>query len=53
VRTNAKNNLKLDTADFVNALIAYGLNRRLMIEVIANYQWNNGPENMDGAGGGR
>jgi hypothetical protein len=33
-------NAKLESTDFFNSLIAYGLNRRLMIEVIANYQWN-------------
>lgn len=26
---------------FVDALIAYGINRRFMMEVVANYQWNN------------
>jgi hypothetical protein len=38
-----KNNPKLDHSQFFNALIAYGLNRRLMIEVISNYQWNEPP----------
>lgn len=27
--------------DFVNGLIAYGVNRRLMIEVVSNYEWMN------------
>lgn len=40
VRTDAANNPKLDSTDLANGLIAYGLNRRLMIEIIANYQWN-------------
>jgi hypothetical protein len=39
-RTDVANNPKVDSTDLANALIAYGLNRRLMIEVIANYQWN-------------
>lgn len=45
---------KYETQQQVNGLIAYGLSRRLMIEVITNYQWNvpaqGAPQN--GAGGG-
>lgn len=41
---DVKNNPKVDDTQFLNALMAYGLNRRLMIEVIANYQWNEPPE---------
>jgi hypothetical protein len=52
VHRRAKNNPKRDTSDLVNALIANGLNRRLMLEVVGNYQWNNGPKDTDGAGGG-
>jgi len=52
VHTRAKNNPKLDTSDLVTVLIANGLNRRLMLEVVGNYQWNNGPKDTDGAGGG-
>jgi hypothetical protein len=52
VHTKAENNPKLDTSDLANGLIAYGLNRRLMIEVISNYQWNNGSSDSDGASGG-
>ncbi len=40
VRTDVANNPKLESTDLANALIAYGLNRRLMIELIVNYQWN-------------
>jgi hypothetical protein len=45
-------NAKVERTDFLNSLIAYGLNRRLMIEVIANYQWNHkdGSNIVDGAG---
>jgi len=45
VLTNVANSATLDTTDMINGLIAYGLNRRLMIEVISNYQWNEPPEN--------
>jgi len=45
-------NKKVQRTDFINGLIAYGLNRRLMIEVIANYQWNHKDNTniVDGAG---
>jgi hypothetical protein len=33
-------NPRVERTDLLNGLIAYGLNRRIMIEVIANYQWN-------------
>jgi hypothetical protein len=33
-------NAKVQRTDFLNSLIAYALDRRIMIEVIANYQWN-------------
>jgi len=54
VLTNAANNTKLDTSDMINGLIAYGLNRRLMIEVVSNYQWNHPfvGDTTSGAGGG-
>jgi len=29
-----------DSTDFANVLMAYALNRRLMLEIIGNYQWN-------------
>jgi hypothetical protein len=45
-------NAKLESTDLFNSLIAYGLNRRLMIEVIANYQWNHNDRTkvVDGPG---
>jgi hypothetical protein len=54
VLTDVANNLNLDTTDLANGLIAYGLNRRLMLEVISNYQWNVSPSGIvtSGAGGG-
>jgi hypothetical protein len=33
-------NAKVQRIDFLNGLIAYALDRRIMVEVIANYQWN-------------
>ena len=54
VHTDVANNPNLDSTDLANALLAYGLNRRLMLEVISNYQWNvtsNGTT-TSGAGGG-
>jgi hypothetical protein len=41
---NVRNNKKVENSQLLNGLIAYGLNRRLMIEVISNYQWNEPPE---------
>jgi hypothetical protein len=54
VLTNVANSATLDTTDMINGLIAYGLNRRLMLEVISNYQWNNlnSGDVKSGAGGG-
>ena len=54
VLTDAANNPNLDQSDLANGLMAYGLNRRLMIEVIANYQWNVAPSGttISGAGEG-
>src|SRR5579862_4859072 len=45
-------NKKVQRTDFVDGLIAYGLDRRLMIEVIANYQWNHHDRSLivDGPG---
>lgn len=47
-------NAKLQRTDFVQALIAYGLDRRIMIEVIGSYQWNHkdGLNIVDGPGMG-
>ncbi len=54
VRTDVANNTTLESTDFAGARIAYGLNRRLMIELLANYQWNTPPAGprSSGAGGG-
>lgn len=53
-RTDVRGNAIVDTSQLVNGLIAYGVNRRLMIEVISNYQWNqaNGGTVASGGGGG-
>ena len=40
--TDMRNVSKYNRTQFVDELIAYGVNRRLMIEVIGNYQWNLG-----------
>ena len=54
VLTDVANNPNLQTTDLANGLMAYGLNRRLMLEVISNYQWNISPTGVttSGAGGG-
>jgi hypothetical protein len=39
---------------FLDGLIAYGLNRRFMVEVVSNYEWKNardGGDDSSGAGG--
>jgi len=41
VRTDVANNPKQDSQVQAISLIAYGLSRRLMLEVVTNYQWNN------------
>ena len=45
-------NAKVQRTDFLNSLIAYGVDRRLMVEVVANYQWNHkdGSNVVDGTG---
>jgi hypothetical protein len=45
-------NAKVQRTDFADALIAYGVDRRLMVEVIASYQWNHKDRSLivDGAG---
>jgi len=51
-KTEVANSATTDSTDFVNVLMAYAVNRRLMLEVIGNYQWNdriNGPL-ISGAG---
>ena len=37
---------------FLDGLIAYGLNRRLMLEVVANYQWNSVRKGVPQTGAG-
>ena len=54
VKTDVAHSATTDSTDFVNVLMAYALNRRVMLEVIGNYQWNdrtNGTE-VSGAGAG-
>jgi hypothetical protein len=41
VRTDVANNPKQDSQVQAISLMAYGLSRRLMLEVVTNYQWNN------------
>lgn len=53
-KTQVANSTTTDSTDFANVLMAYALNRRLMLEVIGNYQWNDrltGPE-ISGTGAG-
>jgi hypothetical protein len=47
-------NAKVQRTDLLTALIAYGVDRRLMVEVIANTQWNHkdGTNVVDGTGAG-
>ncbi len=54
VYTAVNNNPKVHDTQLVNALIAYGVDRRLMLEVITNYQWNQPPTGapVNGPGGG-
>jgi hypothetical protein len=50
----ANNNAKLVNTQVLQGLIAYGLDRRLMLEVITNYQWlvlPNGAPPASGPGG--
>jgi len=45
VFTAVNNNPKVFDTQSLQGLIAYGLNRRLMLELITNYQWNVPPNN--------
>jgi hypothetical protein len=38
-----KNSTKVDHIQFLNGLMDYGVNRRLMLEITSNYQWNEPP----------
>ena len=53
-RTDVRGNAAYDTTDFANGLIAYGVNRRFMIEVLTNVQWNRDGRGVvaSGSGGG-
>jgi hypothetical protein len=53
VFTAVNNNPKVNDTQLLNSLIAYGVDRRLMVEVIGNYQWNvppAGSPTVNGAG---
>jgi hypothetical protein len=52
--TDVRANPKLESSQFGNALIAYAINRRLMVEVISNAQWNKDYQQTttSGSGGG-
>ncbi len=54
VYTAVNNNPKVRDTQLANALIAYAVDRRLMLEVITNYQWNQPPSGapVNGPGGG-
>lgn len=51
--TSLLGNARYTGTDFANTLMAYAVNRRLMLEIIANYQWNvhPGAAPVSGAGG--
>ena len=52
--TDARGNPKVDTSQVGSALIAFAINRRLMVEVINNAQWNEDfhSTTTSGSGGG-
>jgi hypothetical protein len=52
--TDVRGNPKVDTSQVGNGLVAYAINRRLMVEVINNAQWNLDFHNTttSGSGGG-
>jgi hypothetical protein len=51
--TSLQGNPSFTGTNFLNTLMAYAVNRRLMLEIIANYQWNvhPGTSPVNGAGG--
>lgn len=51
-RTSRIKRSKFNDSDFLNGLVAYGLNRRIMLEVISNYQWNSADTGAKASGGG-
>jgi hypothetical protein len=54
VRTEDIKNSRYKNTDSVNSLIAYGLDRRVMLEVFSTYQWNTPVtgSGVSGSGGG-
>jgi hypothetical protein len=50
--TSLLGNARYTGTSFLNALMAYAVNRRLMLEIIANYQWNVHPGTAPVNGGG-
>ena len=54
VGTDVANNPKLDATELGNVIMAYALNRRLMLEATVTYQWNVPPSgaSTNGAAGG-
>ena len=54
VFTAVNNNAKVEDTQMLQGLIAYGLDRRIMLEVITQYQWNVSPTGappVNGPGG--
>jgi hypothetical protein len=51
---NQQNAASDDTGhiSFLDALVAYGVNRRFMLEVVTNYEWKNGRTAADTSGAG-
>jgi len=52
VKTDVANSATTDSTDFLNMLIAYAVNRRLMLEIIGNYQWNDRTNGTEVSGSG-
>ncbi len=50
--TSLLGNARYTGTSFLNTLMAYAVNRRLMLEIIANYQWNVHPGTVPVNGGG-
>jgi len=53
VGTDVANNPKFDATELTNVIMAYALNRRLMVEITGTYQWNLPPSGIgvNGAAG--
>ncbi len=54
VHTGLQHNSRFAATELANGLIAYGVNRRLMLAIVSNYQWNvpASASPVHGAGGG-